>query len=262
MNEFELSDYGIFEEAIRTTQEMNQTIEQNKEIMDQCNNSLKDTEIFMGPICDSCQKTFQEIDAKINTLTQNYTTIEDYLKQTAENYNKGDERAAETIMSVGNSTMTTSTTSGGGLSSSGFSAKLSTMSTPTREEIEQLAASQGIDSDYVKVIVGTTQREGYFNDPYLSYGWASAMINTPVSVSTMQGWDPYHSGEANYYSWSNITNGYNSANDDVLKSVYLALTNRNTKIVECNGMYSSTPSGYNCIYSSPDYSGISIYEKV
>ena len=76
----------------------------------------------------------------------------------------------------------------------------------------------------------------------------------------MQGWDPGHSGESNYYSQTNINKGYNSASDDVLKSVYLALTERNTKIVECNGMYSTTPSSYNLLYKSPVYN-CSIYEK-
>ncbi len=134
------------------------------------------------------------------------------------------------------------------------------MKTPSKSEIEQKASSLGISSDYLKIIIGTTAREGYVNDPYLYYGWASAMINVPVSLEQMQGWDPYHSGDANYYSWTNIINGYNSASSDVLQSVYLALTERNTKIVECNGMYSTTPSGYNLLYKSSVYN-CSIYEK-
>jgi len=44
-----------------------------------------------------------------------------------------------------------------------------------------------------------------------------------------------------------------------LKSVYLALSERNTKIVECNGMYKTTPSSYNLVYASSVYN-CSIYE--
>ena len=134
------------------------------------------------------------------------------------------------------------------------------MSTPTISQLEQAASSNGIDTYYLKIVIGTTEREGYYNDAYLSYGWSSAMINNPVSVQQMQGWDPSHSGDANYYSEKNIMNGYNNASSTTLKAVYLALTERNTKIVECNGMYNETPSSYNKIYTSPSYSNISIYE--
>ena len=150
-------------------------------------------------------------------------------------------------------------TSSGGLDVAGFKSKLNSMSTPTKSDIAKVASSLGISDDYLKIIIGTTYREGYANDPYLYYGWASAMINRKVSIEDMQKWDPNHSGDANFYSWKNILDGYEKASGDVLKSVYLALTNRNTKIIECNGMYSQTPSTYNLIYKSSVYD-ISIYE--
>ena len=147
-----------------------------------------------------------------------------------------------------------------GLSSSQFKSKLSSMKTPTISELQNAASKNGISAEYLRTVIGTTQREGYVNDPYLYYGWASAMFNNNYSISQMQGWDPYHSGDANYYSQANITSGYNNASDTVLKSVYLALTERNTRIVECDGMYQTTPSSYNCIYASTVYN-CSIYEK-
>ncbi len=147
-----------------------------------------------------------------------------------------------------------------GVEGNDYKSKLSNMTTPTINEIQNAANSIGISNDYLIIVIGTTQREGYTNDPYLYYGWASAMINNKVSLEQMQGWDPYHSGEDNYYSKKNIQNGYNSASAEVLKSVYLALTERNNKIVECNGMYSETPSSYNLLYSSQLYN-CSIYEK-
>ena len=158
--------------------------------------------------------------------------------------------------SSGNSNISISTT---GVSPSSFDSKVQNMKTPTTAELEAAAAKNGITSEYLKIIIGTTEREGYLNDHYLYYGWASAMINVPATLSQMQGWDPYHSGDANYYSWVNILDGYNNASPVVLKAVYLALTEINTKIVECNGMYSSTPSSYNLLYDSQVYP-CSIYE--
>ena len=153
----------------------------------------------------------------------------------------------------------TTTSSNSNASPDNYKNKLANMQTPTKQQIEEKAKSLGMTSEYAVIIIGTTQREGYVNDPYLYYGWASAMINNRVSLSQMQGWDPYNSGDANYYSWTNIQNGYNNVSSDVLKSVYLALTERNTKIVECNGMYKTTPSGYNLLYKSSVYN-CSIYE--
>lgn len=147
-----------------------------------------------------------------------------------------------------------------GVNPADFKNKLASLSTPTLEQITSAAAKSGVSAEYVKIVLGTTFNEGYYNDPYLYYGWASAMINNPVTVEQMQGWDPGHSGEANFYSWTNINKGVNSATPDVLKAVYLAFTERNTKIVECNGMYNQTPAQYNLIYSSSVYN-CSVYEK-
>ncbi len=148
----------------------------------------------------------------------------------------------------------------GGISAEEFKKQMASMKTPTRDEIIKLAAASKISADYVKILIGTTQREGYFKDPYLHYGWASAMLNQKVTIKQMQGWDPKHKGESNYYSQTNIDKGYKAAKADVLKSVYLALKYRNTKIIECNGMYKKTPSSYKKIYSSSVYN-CSIYEK-
>lgn len=183
---------------------------------------------------------------------ENEKILEEYEKKQAEKneaIKKSNEKINENIQINNN-----------GIDSNSFNNKLNSMKTPTISEIQNAASQNGISNEYLIIIIGTTQREGYVNDPYLYYGWASAMINNQVSLSQMQGWDPYHSGDSNYYSQANINNGYNNASDAVLKAVYLALTERNTKIVECNGMYSTTPSSYNLLYKSSVYN-CSIYER-
>ena len=147
-----------------------------------------------------------------------------------------------------------------GLKPDDFNKLIKSMKTPTRDEIIKLAASKGISEDYVKILIGTTQREGYFKDKFLHYGWASAMLNQKVTIKKMQGWDPKHKGDSNYYSQKNINKGYKEAGADVLKSVYLAIKYRNKKIIECNGMYKKTPKSYNMIYKSSKYN-CRVYEK-
>ncbi len=181
---------------------------------------------------------------------KNKQTFEEWKKERQANGNEsgfGNES--------GNIVVTTS-----GVNPADFKNKLASMSTPTLEQITNAASKSGVSAEYVKIVLGTAFNEGYYNDPYLYYGWASAMINNPVTVEQMQGWDPGHSGEANFYSWTNINKGVNSATPDVLKAVYLAFTERNTKIVECNGMYNQTPAQYNLIYASSVYN-CSVYER-
>ena len=145
--------------------------------------------------------------------------------------------------------------SSGGLTQKTYNSAISNMPTPSKTDIINKAQELGLSEDYIKTVIGTTQNEGYVGDPYLNYGWSSAMINNPVSSETVYSWG----GGNDYYSQANINRGYENASDEVLKSVYLALTNRNTKIVECDGMYSQTPSQYNLVYSSPNYN-CKIYE--
>lgn len=221
------------------------------------------------------------IDATMNLLGENFTisscwssmiepdnTVPKYIDPYSNNrnpvvvpgskYQTGDEREEDSSASANNDT--SSNISNIGVSSSDFNRELSSMSTPSKSQLKAAARANNIDDDYLIVIIGTTQREGYFNDPYLFYGWASSMINNRVNVQTLQSWDPYNSGESNYYSMTNIRNGYNTASPTVKKAVYLALTKKNTKIIECNGMYSSTPSNYNLLYKSSVYN-CSIYEN-
>ena len=148
-----------------------------------------------------------------------------------------------------------------GLSPEEFMRRLESMSTPTIEEIERAAELNGLDKEYVEILLGTTFNEGYIDDPYLYYGWSSAMINNPVTYEQMRGWE---AAGGSYYSQSHIREGYDAAidqNDTVMKAVYLALTERNEYINECDGMIApgATPSNYTCIYDSEVYN-CRIYE--
>ena len=177
---------------------------------------------------------------------------------TTNNSNAASSIAAQTAQTAASTYTTNNSTisSGSALSQNTFSNTLSSMSTPSKQDIISKAQEIGLSEDYIKTVIGTTQNEGYVGDPYLNYGWSSAMINNPVSSETIYSWG----GGNNFYSQANINNGYENASDEVLKSVYLALTNRNTNIVECDGMYSETPNQYNLLYSSPNYN-CKIYEK-
>lgn len=123
----------------------------------------------------------------------------------------------------------------------------------------------GVDFRWMGMLIGTTAREGYFQDPYLYYAWACAMLNDyrwyPADAVywLMSGWGgtscelcgPYYSEHAVVYGC-----GYHASfcnvSQEVLKCIYLALTDRDERIFEVDGMV--TGGNYSkLIYSSPVY---------
>lgn len=155
--------------------------------------------------------------------------------------------------------------SGEGLTKEQFEQKLATMDTPTLEQLKLAVKANNLPENYEIKLVGTAHNEGYLEDPYLYYGWASALINHVYTDQEMLDWDP--NGNTcllvpgiNYYAKECYQEGFNKASANCKKAVYLALTERNTKIVECNGTYTTTPSEYNLLYKSSIYN-CSIFER-
>jgi len=123
----------------------------------------------------------------------------------------------------------------------------------------------GVDFRWMGMLIGTTAREGYFQDPYLYYAWACAILNDyrwyPVDAVywLMSGWGgtmceacgPYYCEHAVVYGCGYHASFCNVA-PEVLKCIYLALTNRDERIFEVDGMI--TGGDYSrLIYSSPVY---------
>ena len=241
MNDYKTGDYSSFNTAVNTVNSFNSEITSHIEKLTSCNKELSSGTIFMGPICDSCLAGFAKAMTALSTINTNNQSMTTAINQISNNYQSGDKLASDTV---------------GNIDSSNYKQTLSSITTPTREQIIEKGKELGYSEEYIKTIIGTAQNEGYVDDPYLYYGWSSVMLNYDFSPETVYGWG----GGTDYYSRSNILNGYEIASDDVLKSVYLSLTNRNTNIAECDGMYSSTPAGYSVLYDSPVYD-CTVYER-
>ena len=193
----------------------------------------------MGPICDSCLAGFAKAMTALATVNSNNTAMTDAINQISTNYQSGDLTASNGI-----------------IDSSNYQQTLDSIATPTREQIIAKGKELGYSEEYIKTIIGTTQNEGYIDDPFLYYGWSSVLLNNNIDDNTIYSWG----GGTDYYSKEHILNGYEVASDDVLKSVYLAMTNRNTNIAECDGTLSYTPDGYSVLYDSPVYNCI-VFQK-
>ena len=99
MNDYSVTDYGIFNEAVSTIKNLNNSFNEKQNTLGECKTKLSDASIFMGPICDSCIDGMNQSNTKISSLISAFQKIESYIIQTSSNYKTGDEEAKTEILS-------------------------------------------------------------------------------------------------------------------------------------------------------------------
>ncbi len=97
MEEYKVSDYGIFNNAINTTTKAITDIKNIQTTINDCSERLKDQSIFMGPCQESCIQSIDKAILDTTTLSENFNTISTYLNSVATTYQTGDQKAAETV---------------------------------------------------------------------------------------------------------------------------------------------------------------------
>ena len=97
MNNYNVSDYGIFNNAISTTKTVNDKIATADTLVKEVEQKLSDQAIFMGPIQEQCISAISTAKTKLSNLSSNFTTISNYLAQTSSNYQAGDQEASTVI---------------------------------------------------------------------------------------------------------------------------------------------------------------------
>ena len=98
-------------------------------------------------------------------------------------------------------------------------------------------------------LIGTTYNEDYFDDRYLQYAWACEILNcyTDYSLNDLDCiW-------GSYYSIEHAFSGYYICDEETLEMVWEAMTDRDPRIVEVDGMIEYPPDSYYLIYDSPIY---------
>lgn len=98
MAEYGFSNYGIFDDAVSTTNTVSsQTTDFQSSVSDN-NTIICDDNVFMGPVADFCRESFLNLNTDVTTLVENYNTISSYLITAAEKYLAGDKDAANDIL--------------------------------------------------------------------------------------------------------------------------------------------------------------------
>ena len=117
MEDYKVEDYGIFNEAVASTKTLNESLASNKSTINECSSKLNSESVFMGPACDQAVEGFTKACSRIETLTDNYTTIGNYITDTAANYKSGDDSASKNVLAVGSDGKVGTSTKGNAVSS-------------------------------------------------------------------------------------------------------------------------------------------------
>ena len=100
MNEYNISDYSAFENAVATTNEVNQAFTNADSEITSCKTITSDSSIFMGPIADDCNQNLDKLSTSSKEMAENFTTISTHLTSISSAYQKGDKDSLDAIMSI------------------------------------------------------------------------------------------------------------------------------------------------------------------
>lgn len=154
------------------------------------------------------------------------------------------------------------------LTATTFNSAFNATGSITKETLIQLGSTYGFSRRAMIFIIGTTQNEGYIQEPYLNYEWACALLNYTLENNRPDFFTdmdstyaiiarPFPDGWGAEYNEARITSLYNGASGDTLKEVYLALTRRDRNTFALSGgYYDSSVYAY---YTSSIYPEISVW---
>ena len=101
MNDYKVSDYGIFTNAISTTDALKGKLDAGNTQVQEVETVISNDSVYMGPAAEEAKNGINQSKTKLTNLSGNMTTIKNYLTETSTNYHSGDNTAAETVANVG-----------------------------------------------------------------------------------------------------------------------------------------------------------------
>lgn len=96
MNEYSVSDYGIFSSAINTTNSVKTKSNEFKSSLSEVNTVISNESVFMRPVADECKTTLAGVNTEIDEVVGNFDAINTFLQQTSGNYQDADKKAGDT----------------------------------------------------------------------------------------------------------------------------------------------------------------------
>ena len=98
MNEYNVSDYGVFSDAINTTKTLNDQIDSFKVSLSECKSVIDNDAVFMGPIADECINAVNTVNTNAESMKTTFSTISSYLVEASQKYKTGDDSSTSTVL--------------------------------------------------------------------------------------------------------------------------------------------------------------------
>ena len=176
---------------------------------------LNNEGIFMGPICDSCIEGFDKMNTKMEDISTNLGTMENYLVTTSNTYQSGDAAAHNQILQFSGSKVTTTTA---GAATSGSTNSNVSTGHANQDSIYNYLAKQGFNDAAICGILANIEKESGFNpnslgDHGTSYGicqWHNNRWTQLKNYCSQNGLDSTSiDGQVSYLVWE-LKNKYPS----------------------------------------------------
>ncbi len=103
MNEYNVEDYNLFDEAISTTNTFKNNLDSVSELVNESKNIIGNQSVFMGPIQENCMEVFGKLNTSLDSITTNFTTMASFLDSANTSYKNGDKNASNLILSTDSS---------------------------------------------------------------------------------------------------------------------------------------------------------------
>lgn len=97
MNEYEISDYSIFEGAVATNKSLLTELDSFINTCNECKGTLGDLSVMEGPIAEGIQDMFTTIYNDVNTIIENITKLNNYIVKTDDSYQEADKAASNIV---------------------------------------------------------------------------------------------------------------------------------------------------------------------
>ena len=97
MPDITVKDYGVFSDAINTTNTYTSQIGTVETDTNACKTTLGDGGVLMGPFADECSQVFSSINANFSELKSVLQTISTQANNTSDSYQKSDKDAKDTV---------------------------------------------------------------------------------------------------------------------------------------------------------------------
>ncbi len=151
MNDYNVSDYGIFSDAVSTTTSLNSSVGNFQSSAQECTTIISNDGVFMGPIADKCEQFLTALNTDLDSIKSNLAQMSNYLIQTSATYQAGDNAASETIQLRMDSSVVQQ--------QSGNSSFPTLVGDSNAEQIWNYLESQGFSSAGIAGIMGNLAQE-------------------------------------------------------------------------------------------------------